>query len=216
VDAVKKVGDVIETGVPSGKARQQWFNERVAAAPVRLEPRAALRLAEHLGDDLSRLSGIFEVLAAVHGEGARITSDAIEPFLGSAGSGAPWDLTDAIDRGDVPSALAQLHRTMGAGERHPLQVIATLHAHFGKMLRLDGLSVRDEAEAAQILGMTGSTFPAKKSLTQSRKLGSTNIKRAITLLAEADLDLRGNRDLSGEVVMELLVARLARLGAARR
>lgn len=211
VDAVKKVGDVIESGAPSGKARMGWVNERLADAPVKLDGRAIQRLAEHLGDDLGRLNGILEILSAVHGEGVRIGVDELEPFLGAAGTGAPWDLTDAIDRGDTSAALDQLNRQMEAGERHPLQVMGSLQSHFLRMLRLDGAGCRDENDAAKALGLTGSTFPAKKALGQSKRLGSTGIARAVELLAQADLDLRGVRDIPGEVVMEVLVARLSKL-----
>jgi DNA polymerase-3 subunit delta len=79
------------------------------------------------------------------------------------------------------------------------------------MLRLDGAGARNDAEAAQLLGLKGSTFPAKKALTQARKLGSQRIRRAIALLAEADLDLRGAKAWPDELVMEVLVARLAQL-----
>jgi DNA polymerase-3 subunit delta len=214
VDAAKKVGSIVDAGAPTGKARQQWMTDHLHNAPVRLDARASARLAEHLGDDIARFAGIMSVLEAVHGTGARVGVDQLEPFLGAAGSGAPWDLTDAIDRGDVGAALGQLGRQMGSGERHPLQIMASLHAHFGRMLRLDGAGARDESEAAGMLGMAGSTFPAKKALTQARKLGTGNVKRAITLLAEADLDLRGQRDLPGGQVMEILVARLTRLAAS--
>jgi DNA polymerase III subunit delta len=218
LDAVKKKGVTIDAGVPAGKGRQQWLSARLAEGPVRLDARAQQKLAEHLGDDLGRLNGILEVLSAVYGLGARVNADDIEPYLGSAGSGAPWDLTDAIDRGDAAGALDQLHRMVGAGERHPLQVMSTLQGHVGKMLRLDGSGARDEVEAAAHLGMNGSTFPAKKALTQARKLGSAGIARAVHILADADLDLRGRRDLPGDLVLELAVARLARLSgpAARR
>lgn len=216
LDAVKKQGSVIDTGAPSGKGRQQWFAARFADSPVRLDARAQQRLAEHLGDDLGRLQGILDVLAAVHGPGGRVGSDDLEPFLGSAGSGAPWDLTDAIDRGDAPAAISQLHRMIGAGERHPLQIMASLHAHVTKMLRLEGSGARDETEAAAQLGIIGSNFPAKKALVQARKLGNPGVTRAIHILAEADLDLRGRRDLPGEVVLELAVARLSRLAGGRR
>src|SRR5204863_8954549 len=118
-------------------------------------------------------------------EGAKLGVDEIEPFLGEAGGVAPWDLTDAIDRGDTAAALALLHRMMGAGDRHPLVVMATLHRHFAAMLRLDGANVTTEQQAAQLLGMA--PFPAKKALAQWRKLGSANVARAITLLADADL-----------------------------
>jgi DNA polymerase-3 subunit delta len=60
--------------------------------------------------------------------------------------------------------------------------------------------------------MKGSTFPAKKALTQARRLGSLGVAEAIRLLAEADLDLRGfERVWPDELVLEVLVARLSRL-----
>ncbi len=218
VDAIKKVGSVVDSGAPSGKARSSWVGERLAESSLRFDGRATQRLAEHLGDDLGRLAGILSVLAAVYGDGARIGVVELEPFLGSAGSGAPWDLTDAIDRGDTSAALDQLARQVGAGERHPLQVMGSLQAHFLRILRLDGAGCRDETDAAKALGMTGSTFPAKKALAQSRRLGSNGIARAVALLAQGDLDLRGQRDIPGDVVLEVLVARLSKLavGPSRR
>jgi DNA polymerase-3 subunit delta len=59
--------------------------------------------------------------------------------------------------------------------------------------------------------MKGSTFPAKKALTQTRKLGSAKVQRAIRLLAEADLQLRGTVAWPPELVMEVLIARLTSL-----
>ncbi len=211
VDALKRCGEVIDSAVPGGKARQGWLVDRLADAPVRLEQRAAMHLGEHLGEDLGRIDQILAVLAAVYGEGARVTTDQLEPFLGAAGASAPWDLTDAIDNGDVARALGQLRRLVASGERHPLQVMATLQLHYGRMLRLDGARISDERAAADALGITGSTFPAKKALTQAQRLGHGGITKAITLLAEADLDLRGRRDIPGPIVLEVLIARLARL-----
>jgi len=78
------------------------------------------------------------------------------------------------------------------------------------MLALDGLDVRGEKEAAAALGIRGSTFPARKALDQSRRLGHDKIAQAIALLARADRDLRGERayprDVADDLVMELLIA----------
>jgi DNA polymerase-3 subunit delta len=41
------------------------------------------------------------------------------------------------------------------------------------------------------------------------------VRRAVGLLAAADLDLRGATDLDSEMVMEVLVARLSRLSPRR-
>ena len=108
-----------------------------------------------------------------------------------------------------------MSRMIHGGERHPLQIMAILHSHYGKLARLDGVDARSDADAAQALGIKPG-FPAKKALGNYRRLGGSGVKRAIGLLAAADLDLRGATDLDSETVMEVLVARLSRLAPARR
>lgn len=212
VAAIKKHGEQIEAGAPrQPRDRTSFLVDRVRKSDINLDNRAAQRLGEHLGEDISRLGGIIEVLTAAYGPGATVTTEQLEPFLGDAGGVAPWDLTDAVDKGDAATALTHLHRLMHGGDRHPLVVLATLHRHFGQMLRLDGSHARNEQDAAALLGLKGSTFPAKKALTQSRKLGGQKIQRAVALLAEADLDLRGQKAWPEDLVMEVLVARLCQL-----
>jgi DNA polymerase-3 subunit delta len=218
LNAVKKIGHVVESGVPgTRKGRSAWLADQVKRSPVRLEPAALELVDQHLGEDLSRLPNLLETLAAAYGHGARVGADDVRPFVGEAGSVPPWELTDAIDAGDTRTAVSSLQRMLAAGDRHPLQVMATLHGHYARMLRLDGADARDEADAAALLGMKGSTFPAKKALTQTRRLGHAGVAEAFTLLADADLDLRKFRkDWPEELVMEVLVARLSRLRPSGR
>ncbi|MEA3077625.1 MAG: polymerase subunit delta [Actinomycetota bacterium] len=212
VTAVKSKGELRDAALPrQSRERTTWLVDRIKHSGMKLDAAAGNRLGQHLGEDLSRLPGILEVLEAAYGKGATVTEDDLEPFLGEAGGAAPWDLTDALDRGDAAAALEHLHRQLEAGDRHPLVVMATLHRHYQAMLRLDGANVRTDAEAAQVLGLKGSTFPAKKAMSQARKLGSQKVRRAIALLAEADLDLRGAKAWPDELVMEILVARLCQL-----
>jgi DNA polymerase-3 subunit delta len=211
VNAVKKVGHVVDASVPTGaKGRTSWLVSRLREGPVTLDAAAGALLGEHLGEDVGRLTSLLDGLAAAYGEGARIGVEELTPFLGQAGGVAPWDLTDAIDAGDTGTALSSLERMLAAGERHPLVVMASLHRHYAAMLRLDGAEVHDEAGAAALLGIA--PFPARKALTQARRLGSEGIARAFTLLAEADVDLRGAKAWPDTLVLEVLVARLSRLG----
>lgn len=207
--AIKEVGHVEDASAPSGKGRQAWLQERLRAVPITLERPAVALLSDRIGEELGQVDGVLTALVTAYGEGARLGADEVEPFLGSNGSAAPWELTDAIDAGDVETALAQLRRMLDGGGRHPLVVMATLQKHFGAMLRLDGADVEGEAGAAALVGM--SPYPAKKVLAQSRRLGSAAIARAIRLLSQADLDLRGGSAWPGELVLEVLVARLTRL-----
>lgn len=213
-DAIKAAGGTTTaTGAPvNRKDRATWIDEQLAAKGVRLDAGAASALTEWLGEEAGRLGGLLDSLVSTYGAGRRLTAADIAPYLGQAGGVPPWDLTDAIDRGDTTRALQLASRMMHGGERHPLQIMAVLHGHYSKLLELDGSSARSEGDAAELLGVK-SGFQARKLLDQSRKLGGDATRRAILLLADADLDLRGVRDLPAETVMEVLIARLSKLTA---
>ena len=140
VDAVGKAGGHVTDTNPPRKVgdRPTWVRAQAEEHGVRLEPAAAARIADQLGDDLGRLEGIIAVLRSTFGEGVRIAAADVEPFLGEAGGVPPWDFTDAIDGAQTTKALTMLNRMIHGGERHPLQVMAILHGHYGKLARLDG------------------------------------------------------------------------------
>jgi DNA polymerase-3 subunit delta len=210
IDAVKACKGV-QVDTSPGRKIAGWVDEHIAAAGLELDGAATSRLVAWLGDDPQRLVGVLGTLAGSFGAGARLGVAEVEPFLGEAGGVPPWELTDALDRGDIATALDKLHRMTAGGGRHGLQIMATLQSHYGRMLMLDGAPVAGEKDAARLLGMKGSTFPARKALSQSRKLGHDRVVRAIELLAGADIDLRGGKAWPDGLVLEVLVARLARL-----
>jgi DNA polymerase III subunit delta len=209
-DALKAHGgEQVDTS--PGRKIAAWVEEQLRGARLQVDRPGAELLVRWLGDDPQRLVGLIGTLVGAFGEGARLGVEDIEPFLGEGGGVPPWELTDALDRGDITTALAKLRRMLDGGGRHPLVVMATLHGHYARMLQLDGAPVRGEKEAAQLLGLRGSTFPARKAMQQARRLGHDRIVDAISLLAAADLDLRGAKAWPEGLVLEVLVARLARL-----
>ncbi|MSX57065.1 MAG: DNA polymerase III subunit delta, partial [Actinobacteria bacterium] len=214
-DALKAAAaTTIATAPPSrGRERSGWFDEQIRAMGLKLDAQAVQLLTTWLGEDAGRLQGILETLHSTYGAGATLRRDEVAPFLGDAGGVPPWDLTDAIDRGDTTVSLQLLQRMMRAGERHPLQVMSILHSHYSKLLALDGVNARDETAAAAAMGIKPG-FPARKALDQYRKLGGGAVTRSIGLLAQADLDLRGAKEWPEDLVMEVLVARLSKLGGA--
>ena len=205
-------GEVIGAGVPRGRdGAAKWMDTQIAAAGLRLRAGAKRLLADHLGEDLSRLPAVLAILASAYGPDQALEADDVAPFVGEAGSVPPWELTDAVESANIAVALDKLRRMLHAGGRNEMQVLATLYNHHTRLLRLDGADAADEKKAAELLGMKGSTFPARKALRQSRKLGSKKIARSIELLAQADLDLRGATAVPPEAVLEVLVARLTQL-----
>jgi DNA polymerase-3 subunit delta len=213
--AAKDSGRVLSTKVAPRDA-QTFLRARIKAAPVRFDSAATSRIESHLGQDISRVGALIDVLAAAYGDGARLSAEDIEPYLGEAGSVAPWDLTDAIDDGRTQDALGSLHRLLVGGERHPLVVLAILDRHMQSIMRVDDPAIHSEVQAAQALGIDKgrSTFPAKKALATSRRWGSFRIQEAMGLIADAELDLKGASGCPEQLVLEVLVARLCRLARA--
>jgi DNA polymerase-3 subunit delta len=211
-------GAVVETS--PGRNAKAWLSDHLDGSGLKFDAAARELLATHLGEDVGRLRGLLETLVSTFGPGAKLSDTDISPYLGDEGALAPWALTDAIDKGDIPAALDRVHRMMGAGERHALQIMSSLHGHYTRMLALDGIDVRNDKDAAAALGIRGSTFPARKALDQSRRLGHDKLAQAVTLLARADRDLRGERayprEVADDLVMELLIARLANLSRSAR
>ncbi len=203
-------GVTVATGAPTqARAKRGWLDERFDEAPVRLDRGARAIVVEHLGEDAGRLGPLLDTLEGVFGAGAEVGADDVRPYLGSQGGVPPWELTDPIDAGTVDDAVRALGRMIDGGGLHPLQVMAILHRHVEQAVRLDGAPVDDEKAAAALLGLKGSTFPAKKALTRSRKLGGRVLRDQLHLLAVADRELRGESALDDRAVLDVLVARLA-------
>ena len=179
-------------------------------------PDASARIATHLGDDAGRVPELVELLRATYGADATLDVDAVEPYLGELGTAGRFDLTNAIDRGELGTALEVLHRMLTATSAaqpkplHPMQVMASLVFHYQRLLRLDDPSITTKEQAAEVLGMKsagGARFP----LEAARRLGSDGLREALGLLAQAELDLRGQSGLDERTVIDVLVARLAAL-----
>ena len=205
-------GSSLDVTPPRGKSdAHKWFADQLSQSGLRFEPAAVTAAEDLVGADHGNVVGLLRTLEGALGSDGTVTAEHIALYGGDAGSVVPWELDDAIDRGDIAGALRVLHRLLPS--RHPLQLLAALHGRYQRMLRLDGAGAADERQAAAILGMKGSTYPARKILGQTRKLGSEKVARAIRLLADADLALRGTLDWPDELVLEVLVARLAALSA---
>ncbi len=206
---IEDAGGITIDAAPKGKALKKLVEEKLLSSAVTLDQSAINLIADNTGDNAGAIDSLLAVLESTFGTQGVLKAEDVKPFLGTASDIPPWDLTDAIDSGDIVGSLNMLSRMFGGGQRHPLQIMSILHGHYQKALALDGAVVGNEKDAAALLGMKGSTFPAKKALTLSKRLGPVKVKKAIELLAQADIDLRGNTAMEPEAVAEVLVARLA-------
>lgn len=222
-EAIEVAGGVtVKTTAGRGKDAGVWLRDQLGQSSLDFDREAVTAIEDLIGDDSGRVVGILRTLEGALGAGATVTAVDVATYGGTEKGGTvPWALDDAIDSGNVAEALNLLPRLIpydgtptdrnGAAFR----LMAILHRRYSNMLRLDGAGVGSDKQAAALLGMKGSTFPAKKAMQQSRRLGTDKLARAIELLATADMQLRGTVDWPPELVMEVLVARLASLSGRR-
>lgn len=206
--AARSVKGLIEAKAPAGRERDQWWRDRLGRAPVRLDAGARRLLDTHVGEDVARLDGLLQTLADAYGPTRQLTAAEVKPFLGEAGGVPPWALLDAIDAGRASVALGELQRLLATGSRHPLQLMATLERPFVLALRAHG---DDRPDAALAGEWKASPYVVRAARRRADRLGWEGLRRAIELLAQADLDLRGATGVSPDVVLEVLVLRLAEL-----
>ncbi|MDE3108047.1 MAG: hypothetical protein KGJ42_07810 [Acidobacteriota bacterium] len=222
---VKAAGEVIEVNVGSRAAdRVAFVKEKMTQYRVTIDASTAQKVADRVGDDVARVDALARTLASIFGS-APLSFAKLEPYLGDAGDVPAWDLTDAIDGGDATLAIKVARRMLDSRSRAGLQLIAVLQRHYLNMTRLEGSGATTKEEAAAILG--GNPFPAGKALTNARRLGPERLATAVHWLSEADLALKGavsyggrdlvnDQDVTELTVLEVLVARLARLSNAAR
>ena len=202
---------------PASEKTEKVLAQELREADVTLRDDARDAITSHLGEDAGRIGALVEVLAAAYGDNAELSAADVEPYLGGVGAVPSYGLTNAIEVGDAAAALEVLHRLFNAPTTrdptgmHPLQVLGVLTSYYRRILRLDDLAVRSTEDAIAALGGRVSQYPARKALATARALGTDGIRQAFDALHQADLDVKGARSIPAEVVMEVLVVRLARL-----
>ena len=212
--AVAAVGEVISVGTRTAGEKKSYLAEHLRHAPVRLSAAASKTLADHLGEDLGRLNGILATLASAYGTDVAIDPSMLAPYLGHKGQVPIWDLTDKVEQGDASGALSMVARMMGPGGVSAHVLTASFDNRFSQVARLDGADVRSSDDVVAVLG--GSPFVAKKLFTLSSRLSHEAVVRALDLIGEADLALKGGSGLDERLIVEVLVARLAHLCASGR
>lgn len=191
--------ELVDASRPRGaRSVASWVQEQLQEAGLRPSASAVQALVSVVGEDLGRVPGVAATLRSTLGEGARVQPEDVLAYGGTAGGVPPWELTDAILSGSVEGALASLHRMLDGGGRAPLAVLAILSRPVLDALALDG---DDRPPAAT---------PAERTARDLlERLGRRGVQDAVVLLDQADDDLKGRSALPADVVLEVLVARLA-------
>jgi len=192
----------------------RWIVATTQEAGVRVEPDAALELADALGQDMMLISSELEKLLLYALDKKSITLSDVETMVVGAKQRSLYELTDAISAHNRVRALALLQGLLNSsegGEDAAIGHLYMLARTFRQMLVIQEKNVRDSRAIWQALwqGFRMPPFAADDLIRQAHRYKNRrDLTRALKLVARADLELRSSPP-DKRMVLERLVYELA-------
>jgi DNA polymerase-3 subunit delta len=203
-------GEVREEAAPKPWELPRWVAERAREQGLQLDKEAAKTLVALAGPGQQRLAREVEKLAlAVHPAG-RASADDVERLAAADAAPQAYELADALAAGDLSAAMALSEELEAHGERPGrlmFPVVRRLReVHRAAVLLESGVS---EQQAAQAL--KAPPWLAKKTVARAKKADRAMLERALCVMAELEVELRGGgeRPLDEDTAFSLALARAA-------
>lgn len=201
-------GEAREYGAPKPWELPKWVAARAREEGLGLDGEAAKALVAVVGPHQQRLAREIEKLAiAAHPE-TRLGADEVARLAAGDVSPRVYDLADALVAGDVAATLS-LAEELRLAEDSPGRLVFPIVRRLREVHRAAELldAGVPEQKAAAALAMR--PWAAKRTVGQARKADRETLERALCVLAELELELRGGGELDADTAFSLALARAA-------
>jgi DNA polymerase-3 subunit delta len=197
-----------------------WLDERLASLGKRAGSDVLERVIAAAGGDLAGAANELEKLATYIGNKKTIEIADVDAVTVGAKEFVFWALSDALEKGDLRTALEVIGSEFAEGTAAPMMLGSV--AAFLKNLLLAKALLRENRDRREILKIVKPKVPEhkyQKALPQFfaavDNLSSRDISRLIAELRSADLKIKSS-DVSGQTLIESFVADCCRLRKAER
>ncbi|MGN7720888.1 DNA polymerase III subunit delta [Chitinophaga sp. 22620] len=202
---IKDRGVMLSTKKLYDNQLPSWAETYVRTQGLAISEKACILLADHIGNDLSRIANEIDKLLVNLPEGKKIDESDIEKYVGISKEYNVFELQNAIGQMDMVKVMRIVKYFTANPKAAPIQMlIPALYNYFSKMNLLFGIK-GGEKEMAAALGVH--PFFLKDYTAAARKFGPEGTERAILLLHQYNLRSigigdSGNED--GELLKELV------------
>jgi len=204
--AVNKAGEVHDFKQPTGKALVRWAVGYAKQQGLELPEDVAEELVSRCSDEKVRASREVEKLA-LYADGSATLED-VEALCQPDLQSNIFRFVDALGVGDRGKALQLLEALIGTGEP-ALRILFMIRRQFRLLARarslFEGGATRPEVAST----LKVPPFVARKLEEQARKMGETDLERALAFTLDLESGLKGGSDLGDELQVELAVLRLS-------
>ncbi len=202
---IKDKGVILSTKKLYDNQLPSWAEAYVRSKGLAISEKACILLADHIGNDLSRIANEIDKLLVNLPEGKKIDESDIEKYVGISKEYNVFELQNALGQQDMGKVMRIVQYFSANPKAAPIQmVIPALYNYFAKINLLFGVK-GGEKEMASALGVH--PFFVKDYMAAARKFGPDGAERALLLLHEYNLRSIGINDSGnedGELMKEML------------
>lgn len=204
--AIEKNGIVFESKKMYDDKLPRWIEVYLSEKKHLIQPKAAALMAEHLGNDLSRIANECDKLTINLKPGETIDVNHIEQNIGISKEFNIFELQRTIGQRDILTStrIVNYFRDNPKSAPTPL-TFGQLYSFFSKLLLLHSLSDKSKNNVAAVLKIN--PFFADSYLTAAKNYPPGKVVEIIGLLREYDLKSKGVGAAGtepGELVREMV------------
>lgn len=208
--SIKKNGEIFTSEKVRDYKLVEWVADYVRTKNFSMTPKAVALLAEHLGNNLSRIVNEIDKVTLNLADRTSITEDDIEKYVGVSKEYNAFELQEAISRKDLAKAIKIIQYFESNPKAGPIQLILpTFYAYFSKLYAAFGMPSIQEDSIKPLF--YNNVFAAREALAAMKKYEYRGVEKALLLLHEYNLksvgiDSQGVSDASllKELVVKLL------------
>ncbi len=202
-DLVKQIGSTVSVRKMWERQAGQWLEDEVTRRGIPLEKGAAEALLQRFGTDTASMRRALDQLEEVQG---KITSTMILERFKNRPDEPTWNITDAIARGDVATALRRLSDFLVHG--HPLVYLAALESDLKR--RALAAAAPDEETFRQWVGGRSSDRQLSRVWSHRGRVRESSLRRAQEALVRADRVMKTQPEEVHRVTLERLTVAFCR------
>ncbi len=188
--ALKKHAVLLTTEVIRDYKLPAWINDYLQTIGLTATEKAIQLLADHIGNNLEKLTNEIDKLRINLPKGAVIDDQAVHTYVGINKDYNVFELQNAIATRN-PLKANQIMKYYGANpkEHHPIPTIAFLYGMFAKILKTHAAPDKSQAGLARHLKVA--PFVVKEYVKAAQNYPLGKVLQNMAVLQRADLTVKG-------------------------
>jgi len=194
---LKEKGVLISTKKIYDNQLPEWIQELVDSKGLTISAKAVALLADHIGNDLTRIENEIEKISVNLGKRKSITEEDIEEFVGVSKEFNVFELQSALAKKDIAKAIRIIQYFEANPKAAPIQLILpSLYGFFSKVFMVFGANTTDEKAIAAAIGVN--PFFSKDYVQAAKVYNYEEVEKALLLLHNYNLKSIGVNNIGAE------------------